>query len=64
VVAGPEEVVVPAGKYTAVRVDEAIALGNKKLTCTTWYAEGVGVVKKVHPDKSVQVLRLFTPGKA
>jgi hypothetical protein len=60
---GPEEVEVPAGKYQAIRVEAEFAIGGKPYRSTAWYAPGVGLVRKVHPDGEVQVLKSFTPGK-
>jgi hypothetical protein len=40
---GPEEVQVPAGTFRAIRVvSERVNFGNKH---TTWYAQGIGIVK-------------------
>lgn len=40
------EVKVPAGTYKAVPVDLVGNVAGQKLTGTTWYADGVGVVKQ------------------
>jgi hypothetical protein len=55
---GPEEVEVPAGKYTAIRVEHRGKAGD----ATFWYAPGVGLVKMVSKDV-VQELESFTPRK-
>jgi hypothetical protein len=66
---GPEEVVVPAGTYRAVRVEEESTLGGgfrgtKPPVSMSWYAPGVGLVKRVtHGGKLTEVLKSFDPGK-
>jgi hypothetical protein len=64
VVAGEEEVEVPAGTYKAVRVDsEHPGPDGRPVRITAWYAAGVGMVKTViGPDRTI-VLKSFTPGK-
>jgi hypothetical protein len=59
---GPEEVVVPAGKYRAIRVEHRGSTNGKPSTATFWYAPGVGLVKMVTGD-TVQELKSFKPGK-
>jgi hypothetical protein len=44
-VAGIEEVKVPAGKFRAVKVISVVSGGAIPKTKTSWYAEGVGLVK-------------------
>ena len=44
-VVGVENVEVPAGKFRAMKVLTEIANGGALLTRTSWYAEGVGLVK-------------------
>ncbi|VTR93276.1 : DUF3108 [Gemmata massiliana] len=67
-VAGTEEVKVPAGAFTAVRVEEKRTLlldnGKPKLTyhVTSWYAPNVGQIKWAS-EKSERVLKSFAPGK-
>jgi hypothetical protein len=59
---GPEEVLVPAGKYRAIRVEYRGAKDGKEETATFWYAAEVGLVKMVCAG-AVQELKSFTPGK-
>jgi hypothetical protein len=64
VVAGEEEVAVPAGKYKAVRVDsEHPGPGGRPVRSTAWYAASVGMVKTVYGADKAIVLKSFTPGK-
>lgn len=65
---GPEAVKVPAGEFTAVRVDfEYTFNGQVRCREQRWYAAGVGEVKSViemAPGRPVEtVLKKFTPGK-
>lgn len=57
---GPEAVEVPAGKFTALRV-EWEQFGGK---CTSWYAPGVGEVKRVvkrgETETVTRALKSFT----
>ncbi len=64
---GPEPVEVPAGKYDAIRV-VAVDAGKQgdDIRRTSWYAPGVGLVKKeteMGKNTSTCVLKTFTPGK-
>lgn len=69
-----EEVEVPAGKYTARRVDGVGAVRETPMQakptptrCTLWYAPDLGVVKsviKLGDDEIVEVLKSFSPGPA
>jgi hypothetical protein len=59
---GPEEVVVPAGKYMAIRVEHAGTSNGKATKATFWYAPEVGLVKMLC-DGVVQELKSVTPGK-
>ena len=62
-VAGVETVEVPAGKFTAVRVEEKFAAKSGDRYCQTfWYAPGVGVVQRDF-EGFKSVLKSFTPGK-
>jgi hypothetical protein len=63
-VAGVEEVEVPAGTFSAVRVEWAFSLDGRvqKDHHTYWFAPGVGVVKETL-GLSTWVLKSFTPGK-
>ena len=66
-VTGTEDVAVPAGKYSAVRVAEKVsAFAEDKpvfdINITTWYAPGVGVVKQEGRGWTKE-LKSFTPGK-
>lgn len=65
---GPETVKVPAGEFTAVRVDfEYTFNGQVRCREQRWYAAGVGEVKSIvemtsgHPVETV--LKAFTQGK-
>jgi hypothetical protein len=66
---GPEDVVVPAGRYKAIRVEleMEIALKGAKLDKpyrqTNWFAPGVGCVKQT-AGEAVEELKSFTPGEA
>jgi hypothetical protein len=59
---GPEEVVVPAGKYQAIRVEYRGTRDSKEEAATFWYAPGVGLVKMVC-EGVLQELKSFTPKK-
>jgi hypothetical protein len=66
VVAGDEEVEVPAGKYKTIRVDSTTELPTFTIMNSTSYAAGVGVVKMRHNSGGREVthsLKSFTPGK-
>lgn len=58
-----EEVKVPAGTFTAVKIDTAFQIGpgGGRLTLTAWYAPGIGMVKRHDPPTTV--LKSFTLGK-
>ena len=58
---GPEEVVVPAGKFTAIRVEHKGTANGKVNAATFWYAPEVGLVKMVAEDV-VQELKSFKWG--
>jgi hypothetical protein len=62
-----EEVEVPAGRFKATPVTRELPLdGRAGSKTTTWYAAGVGVVKKEADSLGgggVTVLKSFTPGK-
>jgi hypothetical protein len=66
-VGATERVKVPAGKYTAVRVEVALRLnGGPEIRQTRWYAPAVGLVKQVETNgqrTSTIVLKRFEPGK-
>jgi DUF3108-like len=57
-----ERVVVPAGTFTAIRVESEVAINGRARRTTNWYAPGVGLVKLAYGD-SAKVLKSFTPGK-
>jgi hypothetical protein len=60
----PAAVEVPAGKYTAIRVEWDGTDSGMPRRMTEWYAPGVGLVKRVtDAPKGEQVLKSFTPGK-
>jgi hypothetical protein len=44
-VVGVETVTVPAGKFRAIKVESEITGASVPLTRTSWYADGVGLVK-------------------
>jgi hypothetical protein len=61
---GPEVVEVPAGKFTALRVDEErfVPRGkSEKMTC--WYARDVGLVKMERDGEVVIYLKSFEAAK-
>jgi hypothetical protein len=53
-VSGPEPVVVPAGKFTAMKVTTRMTQGGTPVTKTYWYANWVGLVKSMTDTGSVQ----------
>jgi hypothetical protein len=50
-VAGEETVQVPAGDYQALKVEKIAADGT--VTATTWFAKGIGMVKRVNAKTGV-----------
>src|SRR5262245_14186278 len=63
-----EEVEIPAGKFTAVRVEMVVTVRNgarldPPIKSTTWFDPGIGVVKSISDQGSTRVLKSFTPGK-
>lgn len=61
---GPEEIEVPAGKFSTVRVDtEYVYRDGTSRKDKTWYAPGVGVVKWEGPEGRTKVLKSFEPGR-
>ena len=46
-VVGPEDVTVPAGKFRAMKVVSTVGGAAAPLTRTSWYADGVGLVKSM-----------------
>jgi hypothetical protein len=61
-----EEVTVPAGTYSAIRVDVEIKYETETMWMTFWYAPGVGSVKFEGASgdfKQTTVLKSFTPAK-
>jgi hypothetical protein len=62
---GEEEVIVPAGKFKALRVD-SVSVDQKGGTTrrSVWYARGVGVIQISEGTNAPRfVLQSFTPGK-
>ena len=60
---GPEQVIVPAGTFEAIRVEtEYPQRSGKSITAKYWYAPQTGVVKYVYGDHT-RVLKSFTAGK-
>jgi hypothetical protein len=63
---GLEVVEVPAGKFTALRVDSEFTECGKTLRIRSWFAPGIGPIKTTMkgPDVDVVVvLKSFAPGK-
>jgi hypothetical protein len=66
---GPERIEVPAGKYSAIRVESFAGIPNVGFFEKTWYAKGVGVVKFARSLQSPTrpedewVLKSFTAGR-
>jgi hypothetical protein len=59
-----EEVVVPAGRYRAVRVGIVIRLADgTRVRMTEWYAAGIGLIREMWDRDTMQELKSFTPGK-
>jgi hypothetical protein len=61
-VVGFEEVEVPAGKFSAVRVEDAFTLGGRKHCWTYWFVQEVGFVRYDF-NSTKMVLKSFKPGK-
>jgi hypothetical protein len=60
------EVTVPAGKFKAIPIKAVTELGGNQATLTTWYADGVGIVKQTADLGDIELvmeLDKFTPGK-
>jgi hypothetical protein len=57
---GPEKLKVPAGEFEVIRVEWRYYDGPLDVT---YYAPGVGPVKKVWQQSQISVLKSFTPGK-
>jgi len=53
-VSGPETVVVPAGKFSAMKVVTEVTQGGQKVTRQYWYANHVGMVKSMTDSGSVK----------
>jgi hypothetical protein len=61
-----EEIELPAGKFTAIRVDVVITRGKDTNRVTQWYAAGVGLVKEAAQRGELTItreLKEFNPGK-
>lgn len=56
-----EVIEVPAGKFEAVRVD--LVQKKQGRTIRAWYAPGVGLLKMTENDRTIWLLKSFTPGK-
>jgi hypothetical protein len=64
-VVGEEEVIVPAGKFVAVRVDTEYPFGGaRNVRASRWYAPGVGLVRETDGEHEIAALKSFTPGPA
>ena len=63
---GVEEVVVPAGTFRAVRVEQTTRdeANPTDLRRTTWYAPGIGVVQTAGNGRPFEQLQSFQPGPA
>jgi hypothetical protein len=65
---GPEDVVVPAGRFRAIRVELEVDVaingvkGAGPYRLKNWYAPGLGCVKQMSGDWTEE-LKSFTPGK-
>lgn len=57
-----EEIEVPAGTFTAVRVEDGYSHGDFKSRETHWFAPEVGLVKSDYGRRDIHVLKSFTPG--
>jgi hypothetical protein len=60
------EVKVAAGTYKALPVEVVAEIAGQKIIATTWYADGVGIVKQAAKFGELEVemeLTKFTPGK-
>lgn len=53
-VSGPETVVVPAGKFSAMKVTTDVVQGGQKVKKIYWYADHVGMVKSYTDSGSVK----------
>ena len=53
-VTGPEDVTVAAGKFRAMKVVTKVAGATALLTRTTWYADGVGLIKSMSESGQIQ----------
>lgn len=53
-VSGPEQVVVPAGKFTAMKVVTDVSQGGATVKRTLWFANYVGMVKGMTESDSFQ----------
>jgi hypothetical protein len=67
-VGDPVEVLVGAGWYRAFPVETVITSGGQTAIATTWYAEGVGIVRMVSKSapKALDMAldhKKFSPGK-
>ncbi|MCU0703657.1 MAG: hypothetical protein MUF18_06750 [Fimbriiglobus sp.] len=61
-----EKVKVAAGEYTATPVEMVVKAGGQTVNVTTWYAEGVGMVKQemsLGGQKITMELKKFTAAK-
>lgn len=59
----PEEVTVPAGKYSAVPVTITFGKPAQRRAYTNWIVPGVGMVKQVAGGRTTQELKSYTPAK-
>jgi hypothetical protein len=64
VIVGKERIEVPAGRYTALRVEwsKPGSLGGKPRV-TFWYAPGIGEIKSAAGERVLRVLKSYTPPK-
>jgi len=60
-----EDVKVPAGKYKATPHEAVIKIGGQEVKATSWYADGVGIVKQKMTFGGIEAtmeLKKFTKG--
>ena len=53
-VVGPEDVVVPAGSFKAMKVSWKVTQGGTAVTKTYWYANWIGLVKSITDTGSIR----------
>jgi hypothetical protein len=53
-VTGPEVVKVPAGTFKAMKIVSKVADADAAMTKTSWYAEGVGLIKSTSEGRGIK----------